>query len=74
MTLPFNQERQTLFKGFLPDELFEAIIDKPRRETNKKALLEVGVGELECRQNFLKLFCKMKEKIHFADIRRLTIL
>jgi hypothetical protein len=46
--------------------MFEPIISKPRKETDEKALIDVGYESYK-RENFIKLFERMKQLIHFSN-------
>ncbi|KRX00189.1 P-loop containing nucleoside triphosphate hydrolase [Pseudocohnilembus persalinus] len=77
-SFPFNEERQNMFKGFLPDELFlDPITWSQQKEVKQNALLPLTNEKINTKKQkieFIKLVNQMNEKIHSANSERLKIL
>ena len=53
--LPYHEEKQAIFRGYLPDELFEKKYEEARFPT-------YGIGPTR----FIELFAHMKKNLHQA--------
>lgn len=70
LTLPYSKERQSMFMGYFPDELFVPLNDRTRVETDDIGLKVKTITH----KQYLRTFEKLKSSLHQASPDRQVII